>query len=167
MECDGVGRGGKGGGGLQWCLNVCESDFSNEGVSQAMNERACLCGSAGSLFNPFSHFSPLCREERLRPRPCLTEGDESRERGRKANTRRRRDKSLCSFLWLRAKSSRAAIGVFRPGMQGLLSVTRAAQKRLYPFAGGPRLIGGRSSFSVKPVPPREGNWIRNGTLNCY
>ena len=32
---------------LQWCLNVCESDFSNEGVTEAMNESACLCGSLG------------------------------------------------------------------------------------------------------------------------
>lgn len=44
------------GGELWRCLNVCESDFSNEGVTEAMNERACLCGSVGSLFNPFSFF---------------------------------------------------------------------------------------------------------------
>ena len=37
---------------LQWCLNVCESDFSNEGVTEAMNESACLCGSVGSLLTP-------------------------------------------------------------------------------------------------------------------
>lgn len=51
---DGVGRVHR--GALWWCLNVCESDFSNEGVTEAMNERACLCGSVGSLFNPFSFF---------------------------------------------------------------------------------------------------------------
>lgn len=36
-------------GALWWCLNVCESGFSNEGVTEAMNESACLCGSLGSI----------------------------------------------------------------------------------------------------------------------
>lgn len=56
---DGVGR-EEGWGALQWCLNVCESDFSNEGVTEAMNESACLCGSVGSLLTPFSFFC-LCK----------------------------------------------------------------------------------------------------------
>lgn len=34
------------------CLNVYESGFSNEGVTEAMNESACLCGSVGSLLTP-------------------------------------------------------------------------------------------------------------------
>lgn len=54
---DGVGREGA----LQWCLNVCESDFSNEGVTEAMNESACLCGSLGSLLTP-SSFSAFVQE---------------------------------------------------------------------------------------------------------
>lgn len=59
---DGVGRVEEGGGGaLQWCLNVCESDFSNEGVTEAMNESACLCGSVGSLLTP-SAFSAFVKE---------------------------------------------------------------------------------------------------------
>ncbi len=52
-------EGGK--GGLHWCLNVCESDFSNEGVKEAMNESACLCGSVGSLLTP-SAFSAFVQE---------------------------------------------------------------------------------------------------------
>lgn len=55
---DGVGEGGRGGVALQWCLNVCESDFSNEGVTEAMNESACLCGSLGSLLTPSAFFLP-------------------------------------------------------------------------------------------------------------
>lgn len=60
-----MGLGGwkkKGGGGvLQWCLDVCESDFSNEGVTEAMNESACLCGSVGSLLT-LSAFSAFVKE---------------------------------------------------------------------------------------------------------
>lgn len=44
------------GGALQWCLNICESVFSNEGVTEAMNESACLCGSVGSLLTPSAFF---------------------------------------------------------------------------------------------------------------
>lgn len=56
---DGVGR-EEGGGLLQRCLNVCESDFSNEGVTEAMNESACLCGSVGSLLTPSTPYFCLC-----------------------------------------------------------------------------------------------------------
>lgn len=43
-------------GALQWCLNVCESGFSNEGVTEAMNELCLFMWVGGLPFNPFSHF---------------------------------------------------------------------------------------------------------------
>lgn len=91
---DGVGRVEEG-GVLQWCLNVCESDLSNEGVTEAMNESACLCGSVGSLLTLFSVFC-LCKGSSCSTHGCAWLKDKSCVRGEEVEHTTSETKTVCS-----------------------------------------------------------------------
>lgn len=61
-----------GGGAPRRLGGLSVSDFSNEGVTQAMNESACLCGSVGSFITPTSFCFLLeksCCSESASPLP--------------------------------------------------------------------------------------------------
>lgn len=109
---------------LQWCLNVCESGFSNEGVTEAMNESACLCGSVGSLLTPSatSAFVP----EVVATVMVMWDWETNHVGERKSNMHCCRDKALCSLFGSEQKGS-PVIGVFTLEIGGLLFATRATQ----------------------------------------
>lgn len=75
MVFDGGGGGGDAPrrvGGLSVYFVCTASDFSNEGVTEAMNESACLCGSVGSFSTPTSFWFLLeksCCSESASPLP--------------------------------------------------------------------------------------------------
>ncbi len=112
-----------GGGALQRSLNNCESDFSNEGVTEAMNESACLCGSVGSLLT-LSAFSAIAQEVAAPP-VVMPDWKQSHVCGKGSQTHHQWDKTLCSLLVCVQKSS-PIIAVFTLGIC-VLFVTRAAQ----------------------------------------